>query len=168
MRDPQATTAKKATALAYVSHLVGDAHQPLHTSSRFSQTWPRGDKGGNYFLINNPAGNLHAYWDQMVQRFLAAKKPPRYPFSGKVILSISQQLQQQYPRTFFNSALEEASIYQWTHDSFLLAQQSYKGLTPGREIPKQYATWAETTAQQQITLAGYRLADLLNQSWQAD
>src|SRR5262249_46203752 len=38
---------QRARALCWVLHLVGDIHQPLHTVSRFSADFPKGDKGGN-------------------------------------------------------------------------------------------------------------------------
>lgn len=37
----------KAIALAWLFHLVGDIHQPLHTVQLFSADYPQGDRGGN-------------------------------------------------------------------------------------------------------------------------
>jgi hypothetical protein len=33
--------------LAWLLHLVGDVHQPLHATSRYSAAFPDGDEGGN-------------------------------------------------------------------------------------------------------------------------
>ena len=65
MRDPNATDAEKAVAIAWFLHLTGDIHQPLHNSARVTATEPKGDQGGNLFFLT-PEGttasdrlNLH-------------------------------------------------------------------------------------------------------------
>ena len=55
--------------LAWLLHLVGDVHQPLHSSARVTDREPDGDRGGNDFAIDDlEAPNLHAYWDTIVTR----------------------------------------------------------------------------------------------------
>src|SRR5439155_20249015 len=56
--------------LAWLIHLVGDVHQPLHCVSRFTGSHldetthaDRGDLGGNLFKLDDPAKNLHSLWD---------------------------------------------------------------------------------------------------------
>jgi len=51
LKDANAPAAERAVALAWIEHLVGDVHQPLHASSFFSADYPRGDKGGNSFAV---------------------------------------------------------------------------------------------------------------------
>jgi S1/P1 Nuclease len=41
--DPQ----RKAIALAWLFHLVGDIHQPLHTAQLFTADYPQDDRDGN-------------------------------------------------------------------------------------------------------------------------
>lgn len=41
----------KSLALRELIHLVGDLHQPLHTSDRYTKEHPEGDKGGNEFAL---------------------------------------------------------------------------------------------------------------------
>jgi S1/P1 Nuclease len=41
--DPERT----AIALAWLFHLVGDVHQPLHTAQLFTADYPKGDRDGN-------------------------------------------------------------------------------------------------------------------------
>ena len=57
----------KSYDLAWLLHLVGDVHQPLHCSTRVSSIDPQGDLGGNKVAICATAGKcgneLHAYWD---------------------------------------------------------------------------------------------------------
>ena len=46
-----APESQKAIALCWIFHLIGDAHQPLHTVSLFTTQFPKGDRGGNLFYI---------------------------------------------------------------------------------------------------------------------
>jgi hypothetical protein len=66
--DPSA----KAVALAWLFHIVGDVHQPLHTVALFTREYPDGDRGGNEFCIrptlNSAKMNLHKFWDDMLTR----------------------------------------------------------------------------------------------------
>lgn len=59
------TSAVRAIYLCWYIHVVGDIHQPLHCSSLFNETYPKGDKGGNdFFVMPKKAGvKLHAMWD---------------------------------------------------------------------------------------------------------
>lgn len=57
---------RRAVALCWVLHLMGDIHQPLHTGSLYSaNTFERGDLGGNRIPTGNI--NLHARWDQALE-----------------------------------------------------------------------------------------------------
>ena len=51
VRDTAASAADRAIALAWVLHLAGDIHQPLHASGRVTADEPAGDKGGNTFTL---------------------------------------------------------------------------------------------------------------------
>ncbi len=54
--------------LVWILHLVGDAHQPLHSVARFTRQIPNGDAGGNAELVIPATGEtiaLHAYWDRL-------------------------------------------------------------------------------------------------------
>ncbi len=67
LKDPHADSSKRAEALRFVIHLVGDLHMPLHASNN-------NDRGGTCvpvkFFRQYPAGhkdsfspNLHSIWD---------------------------------------------------------------------------------------------------------
>ena len=62
-----AGTVPDAVELAWLLHLVGDVHQPLHSSARVTNAEPHGDRGGNDFALDDPEswGNLHAFWDSI-------------------------------------------------------------------------------------------------------
>ena len=52
----------RSVALRLIIHLIGDIHQPLHTSTLVNSNYSDGDLGGNNFKIDGN-WNLHALWD---------------------------------------------------------------------------------------------------------
>lgn len=58
----------KSLALRLLIHFMGDIHQPLHCSDRYTTENPKGDKGGNDFALKNhySANELHAVWDNVI------------------------------------------------------------------------------------------------------
>ncbi len=147
---------QRAYALPWLIHLVADAHQPLHTVSRYDAQG-RGDEGGNLLTINTPfhrrlsSMNLHAYWDDLAGppwlhgRYLeraaaavVAANPPPPPAGG--------------PR-------------RWIEESVEIARDG--AYPPGDEsVPTLTADFherAQATARRRIADAGYRLAALLRQ-----
>jgi hypothetical protein len=63
LRDRARPRARRADALRWVVHLMGDLHQPLHCADR-------GDHGGNDtpVLRRGRSTNLHALWDGLPDR----------------------------------------------------------------------------------------------------
>jgi S1/P1 Nuclease len=61
---------RRAIALAWLFHLVGDIHQPLHAAQIFTVEYPKGDRGGNEICVRvTPAGqpmDLHRFWDGVI------------------------------------------------------------------------------------------------------
>ena len=53
----------KSYDLVWLLHLVGDVHQPLHSSTRVGATDLQGDNGGNNVKLSDPSKELHALWD---------------------------------------------------------------------------------------------------------
>jgi hypothetical protein len=61
---------QRAVALAWLFHLVGDIHQPLHTAQQFIVEYPQGDRDGNEICVRvTEAGqpmDLHRFWDGVI------------------------------------------------------------------------------------------------------
>jgi hypothetical protein len=52
MRDPKASDADKAIAIAWFLHLAGDMHQPLHNSAARHRNGAKGRSGRQPFSID--------------------------------------------------------------------------------------------------------------------
>lgn len=155
--------AERTYALPWIIHLVGDAHQPLHTSVRLdaSGKW---DKLGNGLEVQNPfnsrkpVSTLHAFWDDL----------PGPPWlRGDKLDHASRALMSAHPRPTHST--RSTSSQRWIEESWLIARDS--GYPPGNEtIPTITETFFENSraiANQRVAQAGYRLADMLNQSFKA-
>ncbi len=152
--DPRA----QALGLNYVLHFVGDIHQPLHCINQFSKDFPNGDLGGNRFKIPlSYAKNLHALWDQGAGLFKSSQR-----FDTRKIFNIAEKITQQYPQSQFATELKEASAQTWAEECHQLAIDYAYNTLPGAKPSKAYLQQSREIVDQQLALAGYRLAALLN------
>ncbi len=151
---PQATY-----ALPWLLHLVGDIHNPLHATSRFSRQHPHGDRGGNLVYVK-PGGNLHSLWDGLAGSDTSAGSVDRYAADAA----------REY-RAKGNASVERAekNPRKWIDESSRLAKGNVYtfGLSSGSRqqpivLPQSYAENAKRLAKEQLALAGFRLAAVLN------
>lgn len=127
-------------ALKYVVHFVADVHQPLHAG--YSD-----DKGGNAYQFQafNKGSNLHALWDSGLIRNL-----------NEDVDSLTKRLLAK------RSAANAADL-----DVVRAAEESCKivgavGFYPGRKVGQDYVEQFTPVMEQRLTVAGARLAGLLN------
>ena len=151
----------KAIALSWLIHMVGDLHQPLHTSSLFSDQFPRGDKGGNLFWVKaNGKVKLHSYWDGLFGKSTKIRS----------ILNEGELIKSAYKEEIGVLANEPAST--WSVEIFKLAREKVylNGALDGSsskknapQLPVNYGEDSKVVAEQQVYLAGYRLLYLISQ-----
>ncbi|MBM3290329.1 MAG: S1/P1 nuclease [Candidatus Hydrogenedentes bacterium] len=162
-QDPSQPAADRAIALAWMFHLAGDVHQPLHTVSLYSTQWPNGDRGGTDFFIRAKAENqpisLHTFWDGLI---IGSERL-------QSIRNASITIAKTYPRGDLRE-MNRRTFREWAEESFVLAQtHAYlSGRLPGSagktDVPaltQSYRTSAKALAERRAALAGYRLAALL-------
>jgi hypothetical protein len=159
----------KASAefLGYLIHLVGDLHQPLHCTTRYSPSHPNGDAGGNLFPINTPhAKNLHSFWDAAGGLFGFDKvaRPPEGDVADthKKISQYATMVMKAFPA----SPAQEWQVMipeQWVKESNDAARNiGFMNIVEGGEPTKEYINNAQRQAAKRLAFAGYRLAELLN------
>ena len=175
LKDPSASDAGRAVALAWVLHLAGDLHQPLHASGVYSVDYPAGDRGGNLFVVkyHGNVTNLHSFWDDLLGRYA----------TPRLLAAITDKIVEQHPRAKLAEQIKETEFDRWTHESFAIALNvaylggKLKGITRAAsvadktgasvpELPAGYDERARDVARERIALAGYRLADLLNRAFE--
>lgn len=150
-----ADSRQAAYDLPWLEHLVGDVHQPLHLTSRFLRSQPKGDAGGNLVFVE-PGLNLHSLWDDAAA--------PR-DLSDDDIVRYAHEITADYPAR----ASLSLDPTEWAAESFELDESVVYtfGLETGSKeqpliLPPGYEERAKRTAQQRVALAGYRLAEVLN------
>ena len=153
---PRATAEARAWALPWLVHLVGDAHQPLHTVSRYDGAG-RSDEGGNELWIDNPfhprrtSMSLHAYWDDL--------PGPPWLRGARLEETAGRMLAEA------GGVATLESTATWIRESRQLARDVAYADLEG-EVPTLTAAYherAQKNARQRVTLAGQRLALLLRQ-----
>ena len=166
LRDSSYKNEEKAIALAWFLHVGGDIHNPVHNASRVTKNSPKGDQGGNRFILrkrsdNQRRLNLHSYWDQIIGKVKPRKKDA---CDSDYIAPIARKLMRKYPYSKMQNRLQLGDYKKWNLDGFnLLNEVVYKDLTFEQMPSKKYRKRAFNVASEQTVLAGYRLGDTLNQ-----
>lgn len=167
LRSTTATNAEKAIALAWVLHLGGDLHQPLHTSARVTDLEPKGDQGGNLFYLGpQPTTgwrpNLHSYWDGIIERKIPRKNDAS---DAEYLPAIAKKIMRKYTFEKMQNRLALAQFATWQQESFALnATKVFSETLKRDEMPSpRYLKQVYQTSLEQIALAGYRMGALLNQ-----
>jgi hypothetical protein len=159
----------KALGLAWVLHLVGDIHQPLHASGRTTPRDPWGDVGGNLFnadtTFQGRPRSLHSLWDGIITDSIRKIDPANSP---ERLARVARGAMERRPRSEFAGEIDQRDFRQWADASVAIAQRDvYRApLVRDQVAPPAYRTAAFLTAEARIALAGYRLADLLNAALQ--
>jgi hypothetical protein len=168
LRNNSASNAEKAIALAWILHLGGDIHQPLHTSARITELEPKGDQGGNLFLLTpkdtprDKSESLHWFWDSIVGRNQPRKNDA---CDTDYLPAIAAQMMKKNPFAKMQNRLALGQFDQWQKESFKFATTEVFPATLIRyqTPPAAYKKRAFQISQEQIAMAGYRLGAMLNQ-----
>jgi hypothetical protein len=142
----------KSYDLVWLLHLVGDVHQPLHSSTRVGAADLEGDSGGNNVKLAAPSSELHAFWDGLPGDSANVADAITY---AKTLTAADPLLAQ------------KADASDWILESFDIAKttvySSPIGTTDGPfTITPEYKDKAQKIAAERVALAGERLANLIN------
>jgi hypothetical protein len=142
----------KSYDLVWLIHLVGDVHQPLHATARFSAGAPQGDRGGNDEKVCSPCKSLHSFWDASVGTGVSIAS----------VINAADKLDEAEP-----AAAEIYNPQVWIEESLNLSKSAVYRRPVGEgngpfELTAAYKKSARGIAEQRVVLAGARLAKLLN------
>lgn len=167
--ESEATTKmEKAVLLCWLFHLVGDLHQPLHSSAMFTpRLFSKGDRGGNSIKVGKY--NLHSTWDwalggereisKMADFSDAIRKDEKLNSIG---INANEELN-------FNRWLEESyslaksiAYTEDVRDTVASAENSNSTEFPSFTMNNQYKYNMEEAAKERVVQAGYRLSAILD------
>jgi hypothetical protein len=183
LRDMTRPAADRAKALRYVIHLIGDLSQPLHASDNR-------DRGGNctaiQFFDQEKPDNLHSIWDY---RIIAKHLADRQMTQARYAVTLDKAYYPDWPWGFNMNIDVPAQAW----DSHAMAVVfTYGNLMPPIPVAPANAGLADNNAcnaerdtvqalhinvgaeydskalpviDEQLAKAGFRLADLLNQTF---
>lgn len=163
VKDRGAAEQAKGLAYCWLLHLVGDMHQPLHSTAIFSDYFPNGDRGGNEIPLTR-GRNLHSLWDNLLSR------QSKMSDVARTVAELKQDKESWKVET-------KPDIDGWIAESHELAKtvvyeptilQAVRDATPGTKLqpislPDSYMREAGKVARQRIVAAGLRLGALLKQ-----
>lgn len=162
VKNNKANVFEQGRFLAFLIHLVGDAHQPLHTVTRVTAAHPNGDRGGNDFIVQCPLSdtkmaskNLHACWDQGIGLFDNTPTPDK-------INMLETQITTDYPESYFADQIKDLNPQDWINEGVNAAPIYVYTTLEGKPLNAAYIRSSRDFTEQRIALAGYRLAALLN------
>ena len=129
--------------LRLLIHYMGDIHQPLHTTSRFTADFPNGDMGGNLYMLTekDEVNELHALWDSTIYEFDQDLQQPLNDSAWEELGHISNTLTFEYPETFFDDL--DAPESEWASEGYKLAKDIvYTNIEPNTLPSDFYVTRA--------------------------
>lgn len=145
LKSTASSREQKALALKMITHLVGDAHQPMHVGHL-------SDLGGNKWEVmwfNTPV-NLHGTWDSNVVE--AAHK---WSYTEWV-----DQIDRLTPEEAVS--ISAGAPTDWVKETWAICTDVYNTTPQGSTLSYDYtAKWAPIV-EQQLLRGGHRLAALLN------
>lgn len=153
----------KSYDLAWLLHLVGDVHQPLHATARVTKDHPKGDAGGNFVkLFGDAASNLHSYWDDLPGADCKFCNDKIQCANRAIVLG---RILPQAPV----KAARNTDTATWIRESFDYARTNIyrEPIGVGDQLStiepgSQYEIQANKLARTRIVLAGARLAEVIN------
>lgn len=177
---------KRAMALCWIFHLLGDAHQPLHATALVSGLFPDGDRGGNDFWVKTSGGTLplHTFWDGLWDRTTAKgsaqkkKTVSEQDLDPEKVVALANRLTKAYRRSRLPELASAATFSAFVDESFAAARSkvylngklvgtigagpSHRSAPPDAvALPAGYEKNSLKLGERRLALGGYRLADAL-------
>ena len=139
--------ARRAAALRFLGHFIGDLHQPLHIGNA-------GDWGGNKITVlwQGKETNLHALWDSGMLESMGIK----YPDSLNYLLTVEKSSSQKQIIDWFNESLSLARTHAYSN-----AQGNI--IASGDSLGSDYLERNQPVLIERLVMASERLATLLNE-----
>jgi hypothetical protein len=154
--------------LVFITHIVGDIHQPLHGATLFDADFPDGDRGGNLYKIKSGfhAKELHAAWDDSLGQFAQWEKTGSDEYHPP--LDKIQATANQIESSCDDTAAQNTNPTDWEKESHQIAENFVYPIKNADApqinelLSERYVKDGQAIADQRLCLAGKRLATILN------
>lgn len=146
LKDKSLPMEKRRTALIFLTHLIGDVHQPLHVGRDE-------DQGGNKITVYwfDKKTNLHTMWDSELIDF------QKYSYSEYAAeLDIADKAQVQ--------TWQQSTIDDWFYESHVLSDKIYDQTPNEAKLSYKYNYIFKQDLESQLLKAGVRLAEVINKA----
>ena len=164
-------SARLGVALAWLFHLFGDIHQPLHAAQLFSREYPNGDRGGIEMCVRTSLKGapieLHRLWDgvitssQNVDRLRNIASDLVRRFSTSSFRELDHPEPQAWPKESYEIAVKIAYENGNLRGTPKGPAKDCRAVNAVTYVSNGYPARARLIANRRMYLAGYRLADLL-------
>ena len=146
LADRTAPDARRADALRFVVHLVGDLHQPLHCADD-------GDHGGNDVDVKflGQPDRLHAVWDSGL---VTASRLGEAGWVDRVAARLAREDLR---------ALARGTVVDWALETHRAAVEHAYVVPRSRVLGRRWIAANEPVVEWQLTLASARLARVINE-----
>jgi hypothetical protein len=163
-RNPHATPWAKGFMLRMLIHIVGDIHQPMHCITLYSKEFPHGDVAGTRYMIAHQHDTLHDLFDAA---FGPLENRANHPLTQEESLRLT--LYTKSATSSFSRAVCDKNLHDhttpdsWRQESFEIGRDfAYARCALGKKVSDDVLYQGKLICEERIALAGYRLADLLN------
>jgi hypothetical protein len=138
---------RRAEALKFLGHFVGDLHQPLHAAYR-------DDLGGNLVQVRWRSGrrNLHAVWDTMLPERAGVATVDDARRLGATITGADA------------ATWTSTSVYAWVEESWAITTHEVYEFGANEDLSAGYADRMAPIVVTQLRKAAVRLAHLITQA----
>ena len=147
LADKSLSKEQRWQALAFITHLVGDLHQPLHVSHK-------ADKGGGTIKVSwfgNDKHNFHQVWDTLI---IEHQQLSYQEYVGFLLISMSEK-----------EVWSQGDYTDWADESIKLRDTIYDYKTDKNGVPQlgyRYIFKHRDQVELRMKQAGIRLAARLN------
>ncbi len=144
--DREASSADRTEALKFLVHFVEDIHQPMHVSHAR-------DRGGNDIKVEffHDRTNLHRVWDSALIRHT---KKPWTTYAAELQATLTPEQATEWEKA--------TSPVDWATETYELAVTCAYEVPADGQLGQAYFERCIPIAEKRLTMAGVRLAHLLN------
>lgn len=161
----------RAVDLCWVLHIVGDLHQPLHTSTMFArEVLPEGDRGGNEIHISGQGkNNLHRVWDARAgkNKSLGKLRAQLAEFQQNAARweAGTHHAAEVNPAKWIDEGNELCSLFVYSDEVLSAIRDARESHEESRAaLDEDYMREAGEIAADRVVIAGHRLASMLKET----